>query len=167
MTGVNYSNYRNVGVVGVKLNAGCLFNAAHVMMASSINTSLKQQVAEVEASHLPYALYWTARANTIKDVKEECFDLWRIVSKYPPKIGLWLNIDFTQGVTTNNSLLDRYYKYIYKWGLKDKCGLYCTRTQLGKISWNSYCNKFCLWLIDHSAGINELGKLLTPNYFKM
>lgn len=165
--GVNYNNMRIAGVVGVMFNAGGLFDSSH-NRKQYINTSLKSQVAEVASSYLPYALYCDVRARDSKEAAQECEELYYVVSKYPPKLGIWMHLELPYSNTAvNNMIMDIYYKYIVRWGLKSKCGIYCNKSQLSRISWSNYCNKFSLWIIAPVPGVSNLPELETPNFFKL
>ena len=70
-------------------------------------------------------------------------------------------------VSTNNDILEVYYKYIDKWGLRARCGLYVTPNQLSKITWNSFKDRFYLWLIDPMDISKVDDELLDPEMFEV
>ena len=165
---VDYARLISAGVVGVMFYCGTLYadTVLKIQYKNYVSSTLKSQI-EALSDALPYALYCDVKAWNKKSAKEECEALYYVVSKYPPKLGLWLRLDLGLFKATNNKIIDTYYEYITKWGLKDKCGLYCTKAQLSKIDWDDkYCKKFSLWLIDTVPGISNLNELLVPNFFK-
>lgn len=166
-TGIDYTQLRNIGVVGVMLSAGSLYDSNYNVRGRYINGSLKTQVAEVESARLPYALYATVRARTIKEAKMECKELWLVVSKYPPKLGLWLKLE-NSSITQERAIevVNTYYEYIYRWGLKGKVGLYCTPSMATKVNWPQYADRFALWLISPVSDVRNIEELMTPSFFK-
>ena len=165
---LDYAKLVTSKVVGVMFYCGGLYSDTilHTKKKAYISNTLKLQVGHLNGS-LPYALYCDVRAWNKKSAKEECEALYYVISKYPPKLGIWLKLDLGILKSTNNTIIDTYYDYITKWGLKDKCGLYCTKSQINRIDWESnYCRKFSLWLIDPLSGISNLNELLVPNFFK-
>lgn len=166
--GINYSNLRTAGVVGVMFCAGSYFDANHKKRSSYINSSLKRQVSELSSSYLPYALYCEVRAKSVSEAVLECNQLYYVISKYPPKLGLWLSIHFATTSIINNKVIEKYYQNIVKWGLKSKCGIYCDKSELAKISWKDmWCDKFSLWIVAKMSGLSNLHELETPNFFKL
>lgn len=166
--GIDYMPLKNKGVIGVMLHAGAYFYPNHVKVPKYINSHLKTQVSEVSAANLPFALYATVRAKTVAEAKQECYELYFVVSKYPPKLGLWLHLDFG-GLSPNRmrEIVDVYYDKIVKWGLKNKCGLYCTPSVANALNWPQYTDKFALWLISPLNNVSNLEQLLTPSLFKL
>ena len=166
--GINYQDLRIAGVVGVMFSAGSYFDRDHNKKSRYINNSLKAQVEELSSSYLPYALYCEVRSKDIAEAVLECNQLYYIISKYPPKLGLWLKLNFTQNSAMNDKIIDKYYQNIVKWGLKAKCGIYCTRDQIDRISWSdNWCEKFSLWIVEKMSAVSNLPEFETPNFFKL
>lgn len=164
--GVNYQRMRTFGVVGTMFWAGSRFDGRHSVRATYMNSSLKNQVAEANHDEMPYALYATVRANTEQEAKDECYWLYFVISKYPPKLGLWLELDLSGTPQSRQKVIDVYYKNILKWGLKDKCGFYATRDQLMRLGYKEYLDRFSVWLISPMDDLSSLDSLLTPAIFK-
>lgn len=167
-TNVNYKNLILAGVVGAMFYAGSLYEPGilHVEKSRYVSPTLKRQIQEL-GDAMPYALYCDVRARNKEEARKECDALFYVISKYPPKLGIWLGLDLGTNRTANDEVIDMYYKWIIGWGLKDKCGIYCTRAQLGRISWDNYYNKFALWLINMLSSVSNLYDLETPNFFKL
>lgn len=158
---------KNQGVVGVMLEAGYLYNSSHIKSSKFANPALADQIQSCKQAGLYHALYMPARARTAEEAKEECDQLYYVVSKYPPTLGIWLEINFYKSTTINNRILDVYYTYFEKWGLKSKCGIYCSKSQLSMISWDLYYDKFYLWLNEHTSDSSKLAELADPSWFKV
>lgn len=169
-TGIDYRKIRTAGVVGAMFYAGGLYSSGflHAEKSRYINPKLKAQMQEI-GDLMPFALWCDVRARNKEEAKKECDALFYVLAKYPPKLGIWLGLDLSStSRTVNDPIIDMYHKWILEWGLKGKCGLYCTKTQLNRISWdNNYCNKFSLWLIDMLSSVSNLYDLETPNFFKL
>ena len=166
VTRINYRKMRTAGVIGSMFWAGALFEPNHSKRINYINPYLKTQVAEIDKVSMPYALYATVRARSVEEAKQECYELWFVVSKYPPKLGLWLDLQFNVSYGAKRAIINKYYEYIVKWGLKDKCGFYTTKSQLRSIRYTDYLDKFSVWVIDHISDLSNLDSLLTPALFK-
>lgn len=155
------------GVVGVALHAGELFDTTHGTRKRYVNANLSEQYAAVQKANLPHALLATVRARSTTEAKAECEQLYYVISKYPPQLGLWLQLDLVKPVKINDSIINIYYQCILEWGLKGKCGIYCTYDQLKKITWEDHSSNFLLWLQDHTSTGGVTDSLLTPEFFKL
>ena len=165
-TSVNYKALKNMGVVGVMLYGGGLYNNIHLEKLSYKNPSLDKQVSQVEKDDLPYGLYVDVRARNMDEAKKECKALYYVTATYPPKLGIWLHLDLVKGRLTNDRILGYYYKQLYDWGLGNRAGLYVTKSELESITWSKYKEYFNLWLVSHIDRIEAIDSLLTPEFFK-
>lgn len=162
---VDYPALVSAKVSGMVFCAGWLYDdyrVGHVPRKEYVNPHLQDQIAACEAAGYPYGLYAIVRAKNRIEADQECKDLYYVISKYPPRLGLWLLLDMHNSPppTMNETVLDCYYKYITEWGLSAKCGLYLDKSRILQIDWRKYQNKFYLWLVDH---INNQHTLDTIN----
>ena len=163
---LNYDKIKEARISAMMLYGGELFDVSHVKH-TYINPALANQVAQCNASGLPYAMYVNVRARNEIEADAECKALYYVISQYPPKLGIWLSLNIGDNVEMNNKIIDIYYKFIYKWGLADRCGLYVTSSQLKKITWENYEEVFYLWYID-PKDVNEVDdELLDPTMFDL
>lgn len=152
---VDYAALKSAKVSAMMFCAGWWYdnyNAGHIHRKEYINPHLEDQISECTSAGLPYALYAIVRAKNEIEADEECKRLYYVISKFPPGLGLWLLLDMHNQrapINVNEKVLDRYYRYIYDWGLSAKCGLYMDKSRMYQIDWNKYQNKFYLWLQDH------------------
>ena len=161
---VDYPALVSAKVSGMMFCAGWLYNdyhAGHTPRKEYVNPHLKDQIAACEEAGYPYGLYAIVRAKNRIEADRECRDLYYVVSKYPPRLGLWLLLDMHNSPppTMNEIVLDCYYKYITDWGLNAKCGLYLDKGSILQIDWNKYQNKFYLWLEDHITDQHTLDSI--------
>lgn len=163
---IDAKKLKKLGVVGIMLYGGALYDSVHIENSQYRSSSLSKQVKLVEDAAFPYGLYVYVRARSIAEAKKECQQLFYIISKYPPKLGLWLKLDLVKNKTINDSILDVYVKELESWGLEGQCGLYATEKQLSKISWDKFQDSFYLWLIKSVDNIDVIETLLTPDFFK-
>lgn len=101
-------------------------------------------------------------------IREEAYWLRFIITKYPPKLGVWLDPSFKAPEKDHEDLVDAWYDFFVDWGLKSKCGLLCTKDQAKVIGWPKQCNYLPLWLsgqFDNSIAPDD--ELLTPTFFKL
>ena len=112
-------------------------------------------------------MLYTLRARNHIEADKECKALYYIVSQFPPKLGLWLRLQTHNTVSVNDDILELYYQYMEKWGLRSKCGLYVTSEELNKITWDSFKDRYYLWMID-PMDVNEVDdELLKPEMFEV
>lgn len=171
---VDYQELINNRVSGIMMCAGWLFDAGHRIgqppRKEYIAPHLKEQMIGCQSAGLPYALYAIIRAKSRIEADQECRNLYYVVSKFPPNLGLWLYMDMHNQIPINEEILDCYYKYIVDWGLGFRCGIYTDPSRLHQIDWNKYQNKFYLWMIDH-ADQNTLNTIndhvLTSDFFEV
>lgn len=161
---VDYTAMKNLGVIGVMIEAGYLYDTAH-METTFRNPELKSQAAAANKAGLNFALYGTMRAHNIEEAKKEMYHLSFAIRTFAPKLGVWLTLNLVKSKTINNQILETYYKELVRLGLKDRIGLYVNRTQLNQIDWSSYCNDWYLWIDDHIDSFSNLGEILTPQFF--
>lgn len=164
---INYSNLIKSKVVGVLFYCGGLYDSAGTRRNTYQSSTLLAQLKLLNSA-MPYGLYCDVRAKDQKQAKEECKQLYYVLAKYPPKLGIWLKLNLGSSKTTNDSILNTYYQYLTQWGLSSKCGIYCSRSQLSSISWtNNFSSKYSLLIVDHQKSLNDLESLITPEFFKV
>lgn len=165
--GVNYNKLKTMGAVGSMFWAGSYFDADRRKRERFINPNLKQQIQECELANLPFALYTDVRARSVAEAKQEAYEFYFVLSKYPPKLGIWLHIDSKAPQNTLIDIIELYYSRILRWGLKSKCGFYITPQTLQRINWPRWIDKFSLWIIDPLPEVGTLTQVLTPTLFKV
>lgn len=164
VTNVNYKALKSIGVIGVILEAGYLYDSSHRKQIYR-NPNLLTQVKSVESAGLYYGLYSDVKARSIDEAKEELYHLSLCLRKYPPLLGMWLRLKMNNSKSINNQIIDEYYKQLVKLGLKDKIGFYVNKSELSKIDWNKYKDDWYLWINDHVHSLSNLNELLTPQFF--
>ncbi len=167
-TSVDYVKLKAAKVSGVMFFGGELYDAAYRKKSTYVNPQLNDLVNKCNSSGMPYALYVNIKSRNEIEADEECRTLYYIISRYSPKFGLWLSIQTPiSNVSINNKILEVYYKYINKWGLSARCGLYVTKSQLAKITWDSFKDRFYLWLREPLQVSEVSDKLLQPEMFEV
>lgn len=169
-TYVDMSKFKLASIVGVMMYGGSYYTGSGLVKTKRdryINPNLKALTAEADKQRLPYALYATSYARNIQEAVLECEQLFYVISKYPPKLGIWLHPVFGTTTVTNDAIVSKYYDYFVRWGLKDKCGIYCSKNEVSKITWKNFSDKFSLWTIDSVESTDKLDELLTPRFFKL
>lgn len=166
-TDFNCYALRNMGCVGVLVYAGNLYDQYHNEVKPFKNPYLKAQMEPIIASRTHWGLLTTTRARNLVEAKQEIYWLYFVVAKYGPKLGVWIQPEFDRiSNAMAQSIIELYYKYFLRWGLKDKGGLYCTRAQAHKINWEVFADRMSLWLNEPIGGMGSLEQLLTPSLFK-
>lgn len=164
---IDYTKIRSARISAMMFFGGELFDASHKKKSVYRNPYLSNQVQQCDNAGMPYALYVNVRARTEIEADEECRTLYYVVADCSPKMGLWLSIQTNNSVEMNDKILEVYYKYIDKWGLKARCGLYLSTEQLSKITWNSFKDRFYLWQIS-PMDVNKVDdELLEPEMFEV
>lgn len=164
---IDFKKLKDSKVSAMMFNAGSLFDISHKKKTYR-NPYLSNQVKRCEEVSMPYALYADVRARNEIEADEECRALYYILAEYSPKLGIWLKMNTGQSLAVNDKIINVYYKYIEKWGLKTRCGIYIEISKLNTISWSSYQEKFYLLGIDKSLDFKKVeGKLLQPSMFEV
>lgn len=174
---IDYPALINAKVSGMMFCAGWWYDdytAGHIPRKEYINPHLEEQILSCQSAGLPYALYAIVRAKNEIEADAECKRLYYVLAKYPPKLGIWLQLDMhnqRSPVNINELVLDRYYRYITDWGLSARCGLYMDKSRMYQIDWNKYQNKFYLWLEDRIRDQHTLDtindKVLKSSFFEV
>lgn len=160
VTDIDYDSLKANRVMGVAFYGGDITRGKYNYRSPSIDA---QVYSALEHDKFPFAMIVGVYATDEKSAKEECDQLYYTLSRYPPGLGLWLELH-----TTSSEVLDYYYKRCQYWGLGNACGLYIDLDMLSAIDWDSYKDKYLLWLIKHfkdEAMFQLLDTLLTPEFF--
>ena len=117
---------------------------------------------------MPWALYADVRSKTSDEARKECRELYYVISKHSPKLGIWLHLDFT-GISklSAKEIINIYYDKIVEWGLKGRCGFYATKDQATLIDWPQWTDKFAFWWISMLDDVEALDSILTPSLFQI
>lgn len=163
---VDFDELKEASVSVVMIEAGYLYDDNHKVVDNYANPQLDKHVVSAGKANLNYGLVATVRATSLSEANSELKELTRIVQKYLPPYGIWLQLNLSASKSTNNSIIDRYAYVLKALGLTDKIGLYANRTQMKKIDWNEKRqNTWYLWLIDHVEDKEHLSQLLSPEFF--
>ena len=157
---------RNIGVIGLLMYAGTLYDQYHNVTKPYKNKYLKAQMEKVYEARSLFGLLATTRARSLQEAKSEIYWLYFVIAKYPPKLGIWLEPDLSVDNNRAREIIELYYKYFVRWGLIDKCGLYCTSAQARKIDWENFADRMSLWLNEPLDNTDYVDELLTPSLFK-
>lgn len=163
---IDYDKIKAARVSAMMFYGGELYNILHIKQ-TYVNPHLNTLVQDCNNAGMPYALYVNIRSKNVIEADEECRALYYVVSRYAPTLGLWLSLQTSNSVSMNNDILEVYYKYIERWGLKARCGLYLTKEQLSKITWVKFKDRFYLWLIDPMDVSTVDDELLQPEMFEV
>lgn len=166
---IDYEKMTSNHVSGVMFKAGAFFDDKHKIYTYSRNENLDAQVHSAIDAGVRFGLFFDVRAKNVDEAKKECEQLYYTVSKYPPALGLWLHIMFSEkDKKKNNKIMDYYVAEMNRWGLSLGCGLYCTKSELDRIDWDKYQENFYLWYINRFTSDSEFGeldKVLSPSFF--
>ena len=141
---INYNTLKNYGVIGVMIDAGQRYDSNHKLVKYRTDQVYSHALA-ASSANMPFAYYYTTHARTPLEVKEEAYWFYFVVSKYPPRLGVWLHCAFDVTSATAKKLVDKWYEYFVEWGFKSKCGLYCDKKQNSLIGWPDQCSYMNLW----------------------
>ena len=161
---INYAALKSIGVMGVVVEGGYLYNSVHQIQPYR-NPNLFEQISNIEANGLPYGLYFDIKSRSTEEANKELYYLSLCLRKYSPLLGVWLRLKMNNNKSTNHSIVDLYYKQLIKLGLNDKIGFYVTKSELNKIDWSKYKDSFYLWIDSHIDSVDNLDELLTPQFF--
>ena len=162
---IAYGKMKKLGVIGVNIEGGYLFDSSHNKVKYR-NPKLMKQVDQCKRSNMLYSLYVETRADSVQEALEELYEVQLLLATYPPDLGIWLVTHFTnKNKTKNNAILDVYYEYLVRFGMKYKMGLYVNPGQLKVIDWSKHSDNWYLWLDSHIPSLSNISELLTPQFF--
>ena len=163
----DYSRLKSARISAVMFFGGELYTAGHYKQSTYMNPYLPNLVEQCNKSGMPFGLYVNVRARDVIEAENECKSLYYILAHYPPILGIWLSLKTTNMKSVNDDILEVYYKYIDKWGLGQRCGLYLDKYELSNITWTSFQDRFYLWLIS-AMSVSEIDdELLDPVMFEV
>ena len=163
---IDYDQIRAARVSAMMFYGGELFDVNHIKR-TYVNPHLSHLVKQCNDAGMIYALYVNVRARNEIEADAECRALYYVLAEYPPTLGIWLSLEIDNHIVINDKILEVYYRYIEKWGLKARCGLYVTPNQLSKITWTSFQDRYYLWLIDNMDVTKVDDELLQPEMFEV
>lgn len=163
---LDYSRIKEARISVMAFYGGELFDVSH-MQKTYENPYLARLVNDCNNAGMPFMLYVTTRARNLKEADEECKALYYVISQFPPELGLWIRIETNNNVEINNEIIELYYKYAEKWGLKSRLGLYLDYSRLNCITWTQFQDRFYLWLIDPTDVSTIDDELLRPELFEV
>lgn len=163
-TSFDGDRFRESQVCGVALSAGYLYAAkTHVKQESYIAKNLNTQVECANRYGMPFALIAEVRARSVAEAKEECDKLYYVCAAHIPTMSLWLHLDLGSSKETNNRILEYYYETCSTWGFKNTLGVYVTKDELERVSWEDYSDLMYLWGVDHSLDVSKYVGVLPFN----
>jgi hypothetical protein len=164
---LDYNKIQEARISAMMFYGGELYDESHKQKSTYVNPYLNEQVSQCDNAGMPYALYVNVRSRNVIEADLECRTLYYIISRYPPSLGIWLSLQINNTVDINNYIMEIYYKYAEKWGLKDRIGLYVNETELAKITWDKFKDKFYLWMIKPMIVTTIDDELLQPEMFEV
>jgi murein DD-endopeptidase MepM/ murein hydrolase activator NlpD len=162
---LDYTSLKKQDVVGVLLEGGYYFNSGRKVVTEYMNPNLDSQVRAVNKADLSYALYFISRAHSVTEAKIELSKLKLVVNKYPPVLGVWIRFDLTSKKSINDSIVNTYRNFLIDIGLRNKIGIFATKSQLETLTWSKHYDNWVLWWNKHVNNISVLDELLTPEFF--
>nr|DAY84972.1 MAG TPA: N-acetylmuramoyl-L-alanine amidase [Caudoviricetes sp.] len=165
-TAINFDKLKELGVIGVVVEIGSLFDVGHNRKAFR-NPNLIKQVNWVNDAELMCGLYFNARAQDISEAKDEMQELYLAIKSLHPNLGLWVIPTFSLNKTKNNEIYKYYQKCFIQMGLKGQIGIYTKRSEIKKFDWKTFSEDWYLWIDDHINKFDNVTELLVPSFFAL
>ena len=163
---INYDQIKEARISGMMFFCGGLFDSSY-NKRTYMNPQLPSMIQACNDAGMSYALYASVVSRTEIEADEECRALYYVVSRFTPNLGLWLSLNTNNSVVIKMLKALKVDKYLTKWGLNHRCGLYLTKAQLSKITWSKFTDRFYLWLIDPMDVTKVDDELLQPSMFEV
>lgn len=166
----DYTKLQDVGVVGVYILAGSLYNPNnHVKKQTFKQKNFDYQRNKIEKANVEYGYFFHGLAQTIAEVQSEIYELSFIVRQHPPRLGVWVTLySLSKNKKLNNSIVEAYQKQLLRLGLVGKIGIILKdRKDLELFDWDRFQDDWLLWIIDRVEDESDLKKLLDPEFFDM
>lgn len=166
---LNYSKLKLAGVVGAILEAGYLYTPnAYNEVYEFKQPRFDVQLNNIIRNNIEFGFFFVARAKNEEQARSELYWLSFIVRQHPPKLGVWVQLDFpSKSRVLNNKIVDCYQKGLYRLGLAGKIGFYTTKESLKWFNWENYQDRWFMWIVDHVDSASDLEQLLTPEFFDL
>lgn len=164
---INAEKLKELQIIGMFIEAGYLYDVAHVEQDTYVSPKLDSQVSLAKKNKIAYGIYAIVRSRNTQEAAEELKWLRIYIQKYVPTLGCWLKLELSNSTATNDQIIAKYKDILERSGLKGKMGFYATRKQLSKITWSRWQNDFLLWLVDPVDNISEIDQILTPRFFDL
>lgn len=152
-------------IVASVVEAGYYYSTRGAIMGKFENPLLSKQMAALDDADIPFGLFTIVRATSVRDARQEMYEFSFVIRRYPPKLGVWLQLDLRRAKSVNDGILQYYVDELTRLGFKSKMGIICDRKMLEKLDWDKFQNDFYLWLIDHVSSVDELDQLMNPEFF--
>jgi DNA-binding transcriptional regulator YhcF (GntR family) len=165
-TKVDYTKLKDLGVVGVCIEAGYLFDESHKKVDYN-SPKFREQVAKAREANMAVALFATTRARSVEEAKQELSYLSLCARTAAPELGFWLKLKLNNSVLVNDAILKTYEHELTRVGLKDRIGLYVKKSDLKLITWAVQSNSWWLWIDSHLSSVSSMSELLTPHVFAL
>ena len=164
---VNYDQLKKNNLGGVIIEAGYLYNAAHVEQYYR-NPKIHEQCMAASKAAVPFGLYCDCKARSVEEAKKELYQLSFCKRKYPPVLGMWVHFQLVKSKSINDSIVDYYKNYLILLGLKGMIGILATEKELETISYKDKHEKdWELWVNKHVNSVNEIETLLDHSFFSV
>ena len=164
---IDYSSLKSARVSAIMFFGGEYYDSNHIKCSTYMNSHLPDLIQQCSGYGMPFGIYVNVRSRNAIEADAECRALYYVLAHYPPILGIWLALKTTNLKSINDEILEVYYKYIDKWGLGQRCGLYLDRYQLNDISWSSFEDRYFLWCIS-PMNVSEIDdELLDPVMFEV
>lgn len=164
---MKYEELQSSGIVGAILEAGYMFDELHNRVTRFIQPKFSNQLQRIIGANLEFGYYITSRARTLEEARSELYELTLLLRRQPPRLGVWIKLEQSYDVSTNDKIIDLYKQQLIRLGFRSKIGLYCTKESLNRITWSNHQDEWLLWIIDHVHDTSDLQVLLDPEFFDM
>lgn len=161
----DFQSLKDAGVIGVIIEAGYLYDTNHKEVGRYQNPRLSSQIQAAKDANMLYGLYAVSRAKNRNEAKKELKELNLIIRTYSTQLGVWLKPELTAVNSVNDGIINLYYEAFVDMGLTDIVGLYATRDQMSRITWEDFQDSWFLWLIDHVDSMDNIADQFTPEFF--
>lgn len=162
---IDFNLLKSKKVVGAIVEAVDYYSSYGKAVDQFENPKILNQVTALKQADMPYGLYLYAKAHTVKEANNEMYRMMFPINRYGATLGVWLLFGLGNNFTVNNQILDKYKRDLINMGFKQRMGIICTRNQLKLFDWETYQNDFYLWLVEHITNLNQLDRLLDPEFF--
>lgn len=162
---LDYDHLKQYGVVGAMIETGCLYRLDHNKYEEYQQPKFDLQRISIENVNLDYGYFFITRARDVSEAKSEMQELITILRRHTPRLGIWVKLELSNSIATNDDILDYFYRQLVRLGFAGKIGLYTKKSSIDQITWENHQNRWLLWTIDHVQSVEDLKKLLDPEFF--
>ena len=162
---IKYDKLKEKDVVGVLIDLKIHDKVKAKELNSYVNVNLKSQINNVRKANMPFGFIVPVNAKSVEEATKEISKIRLTLRKYPPQLGVWLDLHLGKDKKVNNQIINKYYEFFFRYGFYDQVGFYGNKKHLDLIEWQDYKELWYWTMVRHLSKFDSIHLLPTPEFF--